>query len=451
MIIRKKKCRNIPIVLFSILMFLGFLSAAINSYGYTITELSTVDWYVTYGSDDLDQGWDCAIDSLGNAYLIGTTSLNGISDNATLVKYDSSGTLDWERHWGGSFNDNGEGACIDSANNAYLVGQTHSLGSDQIYGDCFVAKYNTEGTLIWNRTWGTAGTDMAKDVIVDSDFNVYIVGFSDNGANGWDNLYLKYNSSGDLQFALLWGGINSEVGYGIEQTTTGNIVLSGQTGSFGAGNTDIFVLYYTTAGTLIWNTTWGSSTLDRGYDVAVDSGDNIYVGGWTYYPDDLMAGPGIYNINFVLVKFDSTGKTLWSRIWGRENMDYGIGVDIDSEDNIYYVGDGTIDGWGVRNMYIGKFASSGALLSETLWGGGVSEVGHAITINKATNDIYVVGDSNSFNLDHNYDLVMIKNPTFPSTDTQNPISNSIPTFNIILIISIISACVIAIITRKHRN
>ncbi len=89
-------------------------------------------------------------------------------------------------------------------------------------------------------------------------------------------------------------------------------------------------------------------------------------------------------------------------------MDYGSGVDVDSEDNIYFVGDGTIDGWGLKNIYIGKFDSSGTLFSESLWGGGDIEVGHAITINKATNDIYIAGDSSSFNLEHSSDLVMIK-------------------------------------------
>ena len=451
MIIKKKNLKTITIALFSILLFVGFLSIVTNTNGYTITELSTVDWYVTYGGEDLDQGWDCAVDSENNAYLIGTTRLDGGATNATLLKYGNSGSLIWERHWGGVNNDNGNGGCTDSVNNIYLVGSTRSFGTDLINGDCFIAKYDENGSLMWNRTWGTSGVDSASDVLVDSSFNVHITGYSDNGGNGRDTLFLKYNSSGDLQFALNWGGTASESGSGIEETTTGDIVISGQTSSFGAGNTDVFVLYYSAAGSLIWNTTWGAPTIDRGYDNAIDSMNNIYVAGWTYYPDDLMAGAGIYNINFVLIKFDSNGNTIWSRIWGRENMDYGIGVDIDSEDNIYLVGDGTIDGWGLKNIYIGKFDSSGTLLSETLWGGGDFEAGHAITINKATNDIYVAGDSSSFNLERSSDLVMIKNPTLPSVDIQNPSSNSIPGYNIILILGIFSAAIIVLIKIKYRK
>ncbi|GAG58734.1 unnamed protein product, partial [marine sediment metagenome] len=74
----------------------------------TITELSTVDWYVTYGGEDLDQGWDCAVDSNNNSYLIGTTRLDGGATNATLLKYDINGSLIWERHWGGANNDIGK-------------------------------------------------------------------------------------------------------------------------------------------------------------------------------------------------------------------------------------------------------------------------------------------------------------------------------------------------------
>ena len=443
--------KTFTIVLFSAFIFVGFLSVATVSYGYTITELSTLDWYVTYGAEDSDQGWDCAVDSENSAYLIGSTRLGNGNNNATLLKYDTGGSLLWERHWGEVNNDNGNGGCTDLADNVYLVGSTRSFGSDLINGDCFIAKYDKDGLLAWNRTWGTSGVDSGGDVLVDSSFNVHISGYSDNGGNGRDVLYLKYNSSGDFQFALNWGGTGTDTGIGIEETSTGNIVLTGQTNSYGAGSTDVFVLYYSAAGSLIWNTTWGTSTIDRGYDCAVDSMNNIYVAGWTYYPDDLMAGPGIYNINFVLIKFDNTGKTIWSRIWGRENMDYGSGVDVDSEDNIYYVGDGTIDGWGIKNIYIGKFDSSGTLLAEALWGGGNVEAGHAITINKATNDIYVAGDSYSFNLEHSADLVMIKNPTLSPADIQNPSSNSIPAFNLIITLGIISAAIIVLIKVKYKK
>jgi len=54
------------------LFFVGLLFIVTDSHGYTITELSTVDWYVTYGGEDSDEGWDCAVDSTNNSYLIGT-------------------------------------------------------------------------------------------------------------------------------------------------------------------------------------------------------------------------------------------------------------------------------------------------------------------------------------------------------------------------------------------
>ena len=94
--------------------------------------------------------------------------------NATLIKYNSSGSLQWERHWGGVNTDYGKGGCTDLANNIYLVGSTRSLGDDLINGDCFIVKFDENGSILWNRTWGTASGDSASDVVVDSDFNVHI-------------------------------------------------------------------------------------------------------------------------------------------------------------------------------------------------------------------------------------------------------------------------------------
>ena len=61
MIIKKNNLKNINIALISFLLFIGFLFIVTDTHGYTITELSTIDWYVTYGGEDLDQGWDCAV------------------------------------------------------------------------------------------------------------------------------------------------------------------------------------------------------------------------------------------------------------------------------------------------------------------------------------------------------------------------------------------------------
>jgi len=416
-----------------------------------ITEMATVDWYVTFGYDDVDHGYSCAVDTSGNAYVAGGTKINGGTTNATLIKYDENGVYQWNLTWGGQFTDEAYSVCVDDLDNVYLAGLTKSLGADLIYGDAFIAKYDNTGILIWNRTWGGSEYDYASDIYVDSYERVHVVCTTYSyGAGDADVAYLRYNSTGYLESEFIWGGTGSDRAKAIEQGSNNNFIISGQTTSFGSGNTDAFILAYDISGTFLWNTTWGTNTLDRVDNLALDSNDNIYLAGWTYYPDPLMASAGIYDISYVLVKIDPNGIAIWSRWWGSsEYQDYGTGVAIDSNDNIYFVGEGLNGGWGIDNVYMAKFTTDGVLVSETTWGGGHYENPHAITIDKTTDDIFVAGDSSSFNLARSTDILLIKNPTFPP-ETSNGVTNNdtVPGFSLFIFICLTT--IIALVYTKKK-
>ncbi|MHA1507168.1 MAG: SBBP repeat-containing protein [Promethearchaeota archaeon] len=355
-----------------ILLVLGLCMSQFLVIGVgTITQMAKVDWYVTFGYDDDDHGYSCAIDSNGNAYVAGEYKINGSNYNATLIKYNQNGIYQWNLTWGGQYTDGAKSVYVDSLDNLYLAGKTYSLGEDTIKGDAFIAKYDNSGILIWNRTWGGSEYDYASDVYVDSYENVHVVcTTSSYGAGGSDVAYLRYNSSGYLESVMIWGGTSTEISADIEEDSNNNFIISGSTSSFGNGNADGFVLACDTAGTLLWNTTFGTNTLDRVYNLALDSNDNIYLAGWTYYPSYEMDSTGIFDLSYCLVKIDSEGNALWSRLWGSsEYYDLGTGVAIDSNDNIYFIGQGLNGGWGITNVYMAKFNTSGVLLSETTWGG----------------------------------------------------------------------------------
>ena len=435
-----------------ILLFLGLWGSQFLVIGVgTITQMATVDWFVTFGYDNDDHGYSCAIDSNGNAYVAGEYKITGSNYNATLIKYNQNGIYQWNLTWGGQYTDSAKSVYVDSLDNLYLAGKTYSLGADTINGDAFIAKYDNSGILIWNRTWGGSQSDYASDVYVDSYENLHVVCTTNSyGAGSSDISYLRYNSSGYLESVLIWGGINTETSADIEEDSNNNFIISGSTSSFGNGNIDAFILCCNTTGAILWNSTWGTNMLDRVYNLALDSNDNIYLAGWTYYPSPLMASTGIYDLSYCLVKIDLEGNALWSRFWGSsEYKDYGVGVAIDSNDNIYFVGEGLNGGWGVDNVYMAKFNTDGVLLSETTWGGGHYENPHSITIDKTTNDIFVAGDSSSFNLARNTDILLIKNPTFPAETSNELDSNgTIPGFSLFILISLTTVIALVIVKKK---
>ena len=119
---------------------------------------------------------------------------------------------------------------------------------------------------------------------------------------------------------------------------------------------------------ILWNTSklWtkllGTSSDEDGNGVTVDSSGNIYVTGRTGGALDSIANSGSSDI--FLVKYDSTGEKLWTKLLGTSSDDYGFGVTVDSSDNIYVTGytAGGLDNnsnSGSLDIFLVKFNSDG--------------------------------------------------------------------------------------------
>ena len=141
------------------------------------------------GDTSGDEGEGISIDSSDNVYITGLTNSSGAGANDILIaKYNSSGTIQWQRTLGGTSSDNSQGT-TDSSGNAYITGRTYSTGAG--HNDVIIAKYNTSGTIQWQRTLGGTGNDIGYGVIVDNLGSIYIA-----GRGGSDYLIAKLSDDG---------------------------------------------------------------------------------------------------------------------------------------------------------------------------------------------------------------------------------------------------------------
>ena len=189
------------------------------------------------------RGRGVAVDTSGNVYVCGYGDTNAGTGTIDIVvaKYNSSGTLQWQRSLYSSTNDYAYEIAVDSSANVYVCGQTSSGGGSGGSSDCLLAKWDTSGTYQWQRSLYTSGavSDVFNSIAIDSSDNIYLAGY----AASTDGLLAKYNSSGTLQWQRRIydssGGYSTQLsGIAVSGTTlyftgskgesSGNSIFSGQ-------------------------------------------------------------------------------------------------------------------------------------------------------------------------------------------------------------------------------
>jgi len=319
-----------------------------------------------------------------------------------LIKEELNCTLDgnywisetWNRMWGSQVYP--EKIILDSSNNIYVTGNAGY--------DIFLIKFNNMGVVMWNKTWGGNGNEGAKGIAIDSSNNIYIVGvtFSFGSTSAGDICLIKYNNSGVQQWNRTIGGDINDYGEAIAIDWLDNIYITGFVTGFGAGGNDMCLIKYNTSGHQLWNRTWGGNAHDRGKSIAIDSEDNIYVGGEYNYEY------GVSHFRIFLTKYNSSGEQMWTETYGSAFKDAKCSaIAIDSEDNIYLTGTSTlkynslgVGQWGQVSLsgddifidssdsihilhgymdaVIGKYNDSGFEEWNVVWGGSGNDVGMAI-------------------------------------------------------------------------
>ena len=389
--------------------------------------------YRTWGGLQDDYGKGIIVDSSNNVYITGYTwSFGGGFIDMVLVKYDRYGVQQWNRTWGGIDGEIGFEVTLDSSEDLYICGaSSSSMG---------LWKYDNSGTLQWNHTWDPDDVNIGYGLTMDSSDNVYLVGYTDKyGAGNADIVLKKCDSSGVQQWNRTWGGNMIDYGYGVAVDSSDNVYIVGGTESYGAGDYDMVLVKYDSSGVQQWNHTWGGSRNDICRAVAVDSSDNIYLAG-----DSFSDEVGADWIDFVLLKYDSSGVLQWNNTWGGSQSDYCHGLTLDSFGNIYLAG--YTDSFNVdfADVLLVEFDPNGIMQDYYLWGGSGPDGGFDIALD-SLNNIYIVGQTESYGAG-NFDIVLVKF-NIERENIGNPGISGISIFNLILLVSI-ALTIIVIYTRK---
>ncbi len=354
-------------------------------------------WGTYYGGQGLNTINDIKIDSQNNAVIIGSTpstsnisttgthksNLSGGSD-AFLVKFNDSGIRLWGTYFGGENDDAAYCVDIDKNNNIYLAGRTLSNTSIAINSnfqtqlndgyykiDGFLAKFKSDGNLIWSTYVGGEGQDELKTIVVKD--NYLVTGGNTNSFNNITTLGV-FQENHDL-----------------------------------ITHPDGVVYKFSLDGHRIWATYYGGEQVDYVYAIEIDDEDNVYIGGETASTTNLTTPNSFDSSNQYLykgffAKLNSNGQRIWGSYLGAAKV-YSLLF----KNNSIYIG-ATNSGFSNAKLttpcsyrpsgnfegYIGKFSKQGDLIWGSFVGGEGSSNSTRIAFDN-NNSIFVSGISRQNN------------------------------------------------------
>ncbi len=239
-------------------------------------------WMQTYGGDTAD-GFRQAIPTGDGGFVaVGYTySFGAGAEDVYVVKTDASGDTLWTRTFGGPSPDAGYGVCETDEGDYVVAGYTLSFGAGG--EDVYVIRLDAEGNMLWTRTYGGAALDEARSVCATSDGHVVVAGQTESFGAGLSDVYLlKIDAAGDTAWTRAFGGADSEWADAVCEMADGCYGASGTTGSF-TPTRDAYMLEVDPNGVLEWEHSYGSTWLyreDFGVGVAPLADGGMIATGW---------------------------------------------------------------------------------------------------------------------------------------------------------------------------
>jgi hypothetical protein len=239
-------------------------------------------------------------------YVGGTFYDSGISQNvASVIKYNSSGTLQWTRYFAEAAGSSFGGIGIDSSDNIYIGYAAANYG--------YVVKYNSSGSYQWGVRTDTNSFYGGK-LAVDSSGNSYLAGTT--YTSRYVPFIMKINSSGTRQWERqLDPGLTSSLD-DVAVDGSSNVYITSYYYSGGVRSNIAFFAKYNSSGTIQWQRSFDSVNGEKDYRISVSSAGVIYINGNSDYIDNLFlklptdgSKTGNYTINGTVFTYAATGYT----------------------------------------------------------------------------------------------------------------------------------------------
>jgi hypothetical protein len=358
----------------------------------------------------------------GGYILVGSTGSNDtdVSGNHGLmdiwvVKLNSTGVIQWQKCFGGSYNDNGSDIQQTTDGGFIVCGWTYSIDGDIIgsgfhgtqnndNSDIFVFKITSSGVIQWKKCLGGNKVEKAYSIkqTVDGGYivagetnsnnNGDVTGFNPNNASFQaDAWVVKLSSSGNIDWKKCFGDSEDDSFNSVEILNDGSFYFSGNTASYQAsgnhGGYDFWVVKTDGFGNALWQNLYGGSASDYCNSLKVTPDQGFVFTGETYsYNGDVFGSNNIDNndSDVWVIRADNLGNILWQNALGGTISEGGNDVVLTMDGGYAVTGytnsfNGDVSyNYGYKDFWIVKLNGAGSNMWEKCYGGIANDICNSI-------------------------------------------------------------------------
>jgi hypothetical protein len=369
-------------------------------------------WARTFGGPFNDLAHSVDITFEGDYIIVGETySLDSGGYDIYLIKINSDGDTLWSKTYGGINSEYGNSVVLTSDSGYAVVGETRSFGAGSY--DIYFLKTDTNGDTLWAKTYGGEDYEKGQSIFQTSDNGYIIAGTTRSFGNGTDDVYLiKTDSIGDTIWTRTFGGTDFDWGNSVQETSDGGFIITGGTFSYGAGESDIYILKTDADGNLLWNGFYGDTLSDVGASVQQTIDGGYIIGGVVYSGSNMMDGK--------LIKLNDSGDSVWTRTYGGADQDH-ISCARQVPDRGFILAGWTESfGSGNKDIYIIKTDSLGNINWSGIYGGPGDDL--ANSIRQTSDEGYIISGATTSYGSGNHDVYVMKILSEPTNVFNNGIT-----------------------------
>ena len=280
--------------------------------------LGTIEWEKSFGFSGHDHSYDIlqtddggyfftgflditSARADGNTEKSGTITRHGVGE-FWATRINKIGDVEWRGYFGGTNNDRAHAVVQSKDNGFVMAGFSESddfdISNTQGSYDFWMVKVDKNGNMIWERSFGGSGIEIAHDIAKTNDNAYVVVGntFSADGAisvnKGASDIWLiKVDDAGSLVWEQSFGGSKFDAAQAVTQSKDGGFFVIGNSKSSdidaneNAGENDIWIIKTDVEGNLVWQKSLGGSNLDFGFDVLESTDGSVLLVGESSSPN----------------------------------------------------------------------------------------------------------------------------------------------------------------------